>query len=184
MIKANKKLIIWIALFLLCGLFVFLDFYWQLPMIIEKSENILKTKNDYTDIQNRINNSANDKSIAAAMKGNRDKLAVMFANIEEPIEIIKTWEKIAQEFDLSIDMIPYNLESNKSSDWKTAGFQIKAKGADGQNILRFVEKIENSQYLSKVKRLSISVQEQASDSEEKSGQKLIFATIEITIFSK
>lgn len=101
------------------------------------------------------------------IKVNLDKENNLFIDPQAPIGLIEFWEKTANDYHLLISISPNALKANKKDPWNSIGFQINLTGSY-PDFLKFLEKIEASFYLVKIKSLAIV---RFQKSKNKTGEK-------------
>jgi hypothetical protein len=146
----NKKTILF-SVFFLFFVFLFI-FFLILPTLKEvkkTSKEISQTKLKLEGITKRQEEIEKFKKLYPEIKEELSKFENSFVNKEIPIDFVEFLEKMAK--DLEIQSQISILSSSKDS----ISFQIKGVGAP-ENVFKFVEKIENCNYLIQVERMRIS----------------------------
>ncbi len=88
------------------------------------------------------------------MKQDIEKTAEVFTNPGNPLDLIVSWENLAKQEKLDIEITPAAIEKYKSDRWDFLGFKITLSG-DFISIQKFIEAIENSKYLLEINNLAI-----------------------------
>lgn len=176
----NKKIII---VSLLCGLIAAaLIVFVVLPLLGEikkDSKDVVSAKDNLEIIQNRIDKINSAGALYYSMEGDLGKIKSFFIDPGTPIELIKFWEKLAAEANVSIDISPISSRDSGSGPWDRIGFQMRIDGSY-IHFLRFLEKIENGPYLAEIKSLSVNKEFGSL----KTGNGEVSAAIELNVFAK
>lgn len=84
-----------------------------------------------------------------------EKINAQFIDSEVPVEFIKFLEKIAADSRLLIDISPAMAEKKENDGQSGISFNVSADGSF-PDVLKFLEKLENSPYLIKVINLNMA----------------------------
>lgn len=122
-------------------------FWYLFPAIKKVSRELNITELSFFSVDDE--QSKQVKNTYEKMKQGFERTEGLFANPITPLELINSWEKIAEEEGLIIKISPTPLEEYKNDPWDFLGFEIVLSG-DFVNIQKFIEKIENSKYLFEV----------------------------------
>jgi Tfp pilus assembly protein PilO len=184
---ANKKIIIIsliVATILL--LLIIFGFFPIIKNIVENSDKLLQEREDLAQIEKRVKNSEQIKSIYAEIEPSMDKISVFFIDPQMPVDLIKFWEKTANNCGVSINIsnitpqTPAEGEQKKGA-WMPVSFQMTLDGSFA-GFSRFLDKIENSPYLVEVQSVTIK---KLSSWEIKDGeQSSVSAILTLNAFSK
>jgi acylphosphatase len=146
----NKKTILFSVFFLFfVFLFIFCLILPTLKEVKKTSKEISQTKLKLEGITKRQEEIEKFKKLYPEIKEDLSRFENSFVNKEIPIDFVEFLEKMAK--DLEIQGQISILSSSKDS----ISFQIKGVGAP-ENVFKFVEKIENCNYLIQVERIRIS----------------------------
>ena len=152
MSKNNIKLIIigiFIATTSVGSLFIFNTFL----QIKETSLAILDQKKNLVSSEESEKDLKEFKVIFPGIKQNIDKADALFINYEAPLDFKGFLEKTASDHQLSFKISSVSLGQEQLGQFIL--FQLSSTG-DYQNFLKFLDKLENSQYLIKIQKLDIS----------------------------
>lgn len=122
--------------------------------IKENGENFIKYKNELVLTERKINNLENFKSVYSDYKPNLEKIDNLFADAEAPIEFLTFLEKTAQSSQIFLKVSSGRIQEDSVDSWPSLVFQISTYGAPA-NFLKFLEKVENSNYLIEINNLTI-----------------------------
>ena len=114
------------------------------------------------------------------------KIEALFVDAEAPIDLIKFFEKTAQDFGLLIRISPLTLKETEGDPWKSIAFQFNLIGSFPY-VLRFLEKIENSSYLIEVQSLradNLGEDNNSLPGHERFSASDIEAFLTVKVFSK
>jgi hypothetical protein len=120
-----------------------------LKQIKEISKEIYQTKQKLDAIEKRREEIESFKKSYPEIRENLSKFENSFVNKEIPIDFVEFLEKMAKG--LGIQSQISILSSSKDS----ISFQIKGVGAP-ENVFKFIDKVENCNYLIQVERMRIS----------------------------
>ena len=152
----NKKLTSYSLIFgaIIIILVVFLIFP-LLKSIRENSEKLVDSKKELAFLRSRSVNFEETKKSYDDYRKELEKVKSIFIDPNIPIDLIKFWEKIAEESNILIDISPASLKLSKAGDcWDSISFQMTSAGSFS-NIMKFVQRIEASPYLIEIKTLNI-----------------------------
>jgi hypothetical protein len=148
--SATKKIILFSILLLI---FFFLFFFFlilpNVKKINEISKEIFQTKIKLGEIEKRQEEIEKFKRLFPATKENLSKFENSLVNKEIPIDFVEFLERIAADLKLSIQI------SILGSTKDTLSFQIRGVGFP-ENVFRFIEKVENCNFLIQVERIRFS----------------------------
>jgi acylphosphatase len=146
----KRKTILSSILFSIFLLLIF--FFLILPSLKEIkriSKEISQTKLKLEGITKRQEEIEKFKKLYPEIKEELSKFENSFVNKEIPIDFVEFLEKIAK--DLKIQSQISILSSSKDS----ISFQIKGAG-NPENVFKFIDKVENCNFLIQVERIRIS----------------------------
>jgi chaperonin cofactor prefoldin len=130
-------------------LFIFFLILPNLNQINKISKEISQTKTKLEEIEKRQKEIEKFKKLSPEIKGDLSKLENSFVNKEIPIDFVEFLEKIAKGLEIQSQI------SILSSSKDSISFQIKGVGAP-ENVFKFIEKVENCNYLIQIERMRIS----------------------------
>ena len=147
----GKKTYILLATFGLLILSLILFFIWPLIKEIDhNSQALLMGKNDTVILKMQSDEIENFKKIHKDYQPNLDKMHQLFIDAKNPVGFIKFLEEAASVSSIKpqISLIPNQKDQN------TITFQLSTSG-NFLNILDFLKRIENGQYLVEIKNINI-----------------------------
>ncbi len=148
--KTRKKTIVAIVVyFLLCLFFVVFLIYPELNKIKAISEKISSTKSNLNLIEAKRKNIENFAKILPKIKDNLKELENSMVSKDFPVDFVGFLEDVAKEKNLAFEF----LSSHQLEDSIVFGAKILGNFVD---VLRFLEKVENCQYLVEFEKVSIS----------------------------
>jgi len=156
-IKRTKKNIIIISLFF-GVLSFFLIIFLIIPLLKNISQDLKIINEEEKNLITAKEESINFHRFKDSYKKTEDnlkKIDGLFADKEVPIGLIQFLEQSAKEYNLSVNIFPYNLKAKKDSPWNYIGFQINAEG-NFPDFSKFLERIESGPYLLSSQRLVLS----------------------------
>lgn len=118
------------------------------------SNDFILAKKELSLSESELEKSEQFKDTYAKLESDLNKISQLFANPEVPIDLIEFWEKLAGQFNLSIDIAPVSLTAKQGDVWGSLGFRINLEGSFS-DFLKFLQKTESGPYLSEVQNLSV-----------------------------
>lgn len=122
--------------------------------IKRNSQDLVGAKKELTLFQTKVEEVEQTKENYEKLKSDLDKIDKLFIDPDVPIDLIKFWEKTANDSGLSIDIAPVSLKAVGTDPWSSIGFSLILSGSF-PNFLKFLEKIETSPYLLEVQGLTV-----------------------------
>jgi hypothetical protein len=122
----------------------------------------------------------------SAVEAGLNKIDNLFINSDFPIDVIKSWEKIAADENVSIKAIsPVVMKESEKDPWKITGFQVNIS-SQFANFVKFLEKMENSSYLIEIQNMALSGIAEGAPQTEKTNRSAddVNATVLIKAFIK
>lgn len=113
------------------------------------------------------------EKVYSDLKLNFEKIDSFLVSSEAPIDLIKFLEGKAQKSNLLIDIHPYSIIKSEDDPWNSMGFNLELTG-EFSNFLKFLEKIENSNYFIQVQKIQV----------KKISPEDIGAILDIKVFTK
>lgn len=107
----------------------------ELLLLILQAENLLKFQQHYLIFREKL-----------------DKINEVFLDPETPFDFLNFLEQIAKEDKIPIEISITSPKEIKEDIWPSLSFNIFLKGSFSE-ILKFLEKIENSPYLTELESL-------------------------------
>jgi len=145
----NKTILLSIFFSVSFLLILFLLILPNIKEIKRISSEISQTKFKLEEISKRQEEIERFKKLSPEIKENLSNFENSFVNKEIPVDFFEFLEKIAK--DLKIQSQISILTTSKDN----ISFQIKGVDAP-ENVFRFIEKVENCNYLIQVERIRIS----------------------------
>ena len=119
------------------------------------SQELISQKEKFAVLGTKISNLENFKIIYKELEETLDKIDDLFTNPEVPVGFISFLEKSAKESQIEIEISSSPSPKSKKDFWPSLNFQITSTGSF-TNFLKFLEKIENSQYLVEIENLNVN----------------------------
>jgi hypothetical protein len=163
-------------LVLLFAAFIFLVILPIISSIKKNAQELITIKNDIVSFDNEISNLGFVKNQYQQFEPDLNKISTLFINSEVPIDFIRFLKKMAADSGVSIDIS--SVSSGKKEPWPTLYFQASTKSTF-VNLARFLEKLENSDYLIGTQNITIN----KSDSDGK-GTKNVDANFLLKVYAK
>jgi hypothetical protein len=121
--------------------------------IQKNSQDYVAQREAIANLEANFENQKNLKSVLQDYELNFKKFENFFIEQDAPIEFFEFLENKAKHCSLSIEISSSSVEESEEKN-KYLNLQIKLKGNE-QNFLRFLEQIENSDYLIEVIGLNL-----------------------------
>jgi len=165
---------------IIIGLFLLIIFLVIFCFIVNDIKN---NSLSLLDIKKKIDLSQKDFSDIeilekdfSLVKKNLSQIKGFFVDKDFPVDIITFWENKAQELDIEIEISSPRLplekkegkeeEKERKEEYEIMEFTININGPFF-NVLKFLKKVENSPYFSKIKNISV----QAGIKRDESGKE-------------
>lgn len=146
MMEPRKKIILSsIILGLSVLVFVFLIIYPLFREIKRKSEEVGFQKRILIENQIKIDSLEEIQALYKTYSQNLEKIDALLVDAETPVDFIKFLEKTAEDFEISIEILPNAFQSAEAGVWSSLNFQICLFGSF-LNCSRFLEKLELSSF--------------------------------------
>ncbi len=153
---------------IIIGLFLLIIFLVIFCFVVNDIKN---NSLSFLDIKKKIDLSQKDFSDIeilekdfSLVKKNLSQIKGFFVDKDFPVDIITFWENKAQELDIEIEISSPRLplekkegkeeEKEKKEEYEIMEFTININGPFF-NVLKFLKKVENSPYFSKIKNISV-----------------------------
>ncbi|MFH1582206.1 MAG: hypothetical protein ABIA08_00365 [bacterium] len=165
-----------ISIFIFLMLFVLIFFFVISPLlknIKSMARELSSQENRLITLQLKMDGLEQFKSIYKDLEDNLEKIDDLLVDSEVPVGFINFLENEAQQSNLDFEISSANNQTNKIDSWPYIIFQATANG-NFSNLLKFLEKIENSPYLIEI--ININIRE--------IGNGAIKATFSIKVFAK
>jgi type II secretory pathway component PulM len=173
--------IILVSVFLVFFLLIIYPFFQNIrrnsEALFEARKSLVLLENEPTNILDSL------KKDLKTAEEDLNKINSFFIDKDFPIEIIKFWEKTAEETNVKIDISSPSVASEETEEWPFIIFQINVISSFN-NFLRFLEKIENSPYLVVVKEISIKKSEQTQEVSGSSSKNNVSVFLSIKVYTK
>jgi len=175
MINPQRKLYISLAIFLVISLsLIIFGVRPSVSAIIENSESFLAEKEKLLSFRKEKERFQEAKEIYERYEEDLEKIDDSFVNQNFPLEFILFLEKIATTSDLQMEISSGRKEA-RAEPWPSISYQITVNGFF-TNLMRFLNRLENSSYLIEIVNLDIS-----SESEE---SNLLESNLLLKVFTK
>lgn len=174
--KINLSIIIFVVLIFLVISFVI---YPSFKEIKKSSKDLIYQKENLSNLEAKIVNLEKFRILYKNLEEILDKIDNLFINPEVPVDFISFLEKNSKDCQLATEISFSPVKKIKTDPWPSLSFKITSTGSFS-NFLKFLEKLENSQYLIEIQNLSIN---QTKKSEIPSKVD-IQANLSIKVYSK
>lgn len=144
---------IFIILFLICPVF---------REIQAGSQGLIFQKKEIAVLQEKISNLQQFKSLYSGLKDVLEKIDDLFVDPEVPVEFIGFLEETAEDYNLEIKISPSLGKKTEKEIWPCLIFQVNNTGKF-EGFLKFLERVENSQYLVEIRDLNVSLLEKENE---------------------
>jgi hypothetical protein len=146
-----------ITLFVLSAAMVLLVVFAVLPLfkaIIKNSRDVVSARQEIASLSAEMDNFALLESKYAEYNPVLEKIDNLFINEEIPVDFINFMENLASSSGVLVVVSPGPGASGFKSDLKSVDFSAAVQGSF-VDFSRYLEKLENSQYLIEVYGLSV-----------------------------
>jgi len=150
--RINLSIIILFLLLIVSFLFLFGPLF---NGIKQDSEKFSSQEEQISLLENRIENLGNFKKTSIENEPNLKKIDSLFIDTAVPVDFITFIEKTADSLGLSHKISPNSLVKNEQDKWTSLVFEVNLDGSF-PNLMKFLEKMENSPYLIKIQKLNIN----------------------------
>jgi hypothetical protein len=179
----NKKIIIASILGLIILSLISTVIFQTAKAIKTNSRALVFQKKELVLLENKIKDLEEFEKEYKTYKGELEKINKLFIEPENPVEFINFLNflrKTATDSEVAINISPPSQKKEVSSEpWPYITFQISGAGKF-KNVIRFLEKIENSPYLIEISGLSLKIMAEA---EKKSSPGEISANLFLKAFT-
>jgi len=182
-IKISKIYIIsafFIGFFILSVIFII---YPLVQKIKNNSQDLVSIKEERFSNSQEIANLKNLKPILEKIEPDSKKIDTLFINPKVPIDFIKFLEELAKNCSIQMKVSSVNPVSAKKYHWQAFNFQLQVSGPY-LNFSRFVEKLENSPYLTDIYNLNVRKLLNSEIISSTSLVDYVDASIYFTVFAK
>lgn len=150
-----KKIIVFSVIFGLVSLALIIFGVYPLSKGIKKnSEELIVQRKELILAEAGTGKLNRLKEISKKIEPDLEKINGLFIDPEIPIDLIKFFEKTAQDSKLLMDISLAGFKTAENDPWGSLGFQIILAGSFS-NFSKFLEKIENGPYLIEIQNLAI-----------------------------
>lgn len=153
--KANKitlSIVVFIVFIVLMIVFVINPLYQEAK---EKSQELVNQKKQLSILETKIGNLERFKILYKSLEDILEKIDNLFVDSEVPVEFITFLETTADNSNLIIDISPGSSGKFGKDPWPSIIFKTSLTG-EFPNFLKFMEKLENSQYLIEIQNLAVN----------------------------
>lgn len=124
-----------------------------LQNIKKGAQELIAAKKTIISLQAEIENLERFEEIYQSLTPDLKKMEDLFVDPKVPLNFIKFLEQMAEESQVSLEILPGALKETKTDPWPSITFQV-SPGGPLPNCLRFLEKIETAPYLIKIQNFS------------------------------
>ena len=118
------------------------------------SKDLIFQRQQFASLKTKIKELQEFKVFSQTQENNLDKVAKLFINSDLPVEFISFLESVSYDCRIPIKISSLPSKKEKQDKWQSLNFQIISFGAFPE-ILRFLEKLENSPYLITIQNVNI-----------------------------
>ena len=172
--KIDKKIYILIGVFI--GAYLLLIILVILPLagtIENNSKELLLTREELTFFSDARENLLNLEDAFQEIEPDSEKINTLLVDAEIPIDFINFLKNSAIQSSISLGVSLVDSRIIKEDAWSSLSSRLTLSGSF-LNIMRFIDKLENSKYLIEVQELSI----------KKIGEDKVGANLTIKVFAK
>jgi len=182
----KKKIIILSIIF--GAVTIFLVAFVIIPLFMKIERNmaeLINIKKELVMPEEQTGKFEQFKNAYKEMEPDLDRIDQLFVDPEVPINLIEFWEKIADDYDLSITISPIFLKPGKNDPWDSIEFQIRLTGSF-LDFSKFLEKTESGFYLIEAQSLVLNKSEEKTTEEnDLAGYKeAVKANLLVKVFTK
>lgn len=152
----KKKIISSLIIFSL--IFLFFIFFLIFPSFKEiknLSRELISKKEEILFLEEKIKKLEEFQKNYKKIKPDLEKIDSLFVEEKMPLEFIDFLKRISKDCQIPIEISTISITKTKEDPWIPIGFQINSFGSF-PNFLKFLDKLEASQYLIKIENLNIS----------------------------
>ncbi|MDO8663229.1 MAG: hypothetical protein Q7K28_00090 [Candidatus Wildermuthbacteria bacterium] len=165
----EAKIKIFLIVFLTAGAcFSIFTIYSLQREIQNSSQQFISQRQASLALDSKIKSLAEFNDRYQKLSPDLEKANALFASAELPVDFIRFLEKTSSDSGVTIKISPSAPAKASRDLWMSSVFHLVSNGPF-PNFLRFLEKLENSQYLIEIQDLSIA---KLSEAELKSGDEL------------
>lgn len=168
--KNNISIFFFLILFILIFVLVISPL---LKDIQGKAKELSLQENKLITLQLKIDGLEQFKNIYKGLEGDLKKLDDLLVDLEVPVEFINFLEVEAKRLNLDFEISSANNYSDNTNSWSYIIFQSTING-NFSDLLKFLERIENSSYLIEI--ININIRD--------AGNESIRASFSIKVFAK
>lgn len=173
--KTNFTIVVFLTLIILSVVFIILPIFQN---INNNANALISEKQNFTSLEADISNLEKFKILYKNLEEILDKINGLFVDSEVPVEFITFLEDTSEKCQLKIEIIPSSEKKIQEGAWSYLNFQINTTGSF-PNFMKFLDKLENSQYLIEVQSVSVSKLTQ-----EQKGASSVRASFSLKVFVK
>lgn len=130
-------------------------FYPLFKGIKEASLELIGQKEKLSAWENDVKNLKKNESLLKETKANFEKMDTLFVDEKLPVDFIRFLEGTSREYQLYIKIYAPAPEKTGKDFWPSLVFQVYNSGPFS-NFMKFIEKLESSQYLTQIQNLNIT----------------------------
>lgn len=154
--KIKKRINLSIVIFVVSAVLIFIFGIYSVFKNIEMdSRKSLHQEKELAVLEAKIANLENFKTASRDFEEISEKIDNLFIDLLVPVDFIRFLENMAQSHYLDIGISPAAADKSNKDQWQSLVFQVTSRGSFS-DLLRFLEKLENSLYLTEVQNLNIA----------------------------
>jgi hypothetical protein len=159
--KLKNNIFLSLIFLLGCLFLVFISYYLLENGIKNNSNKLVEVKESLAMAEGRSRNRIDDEALFNRINKDSQKIDSLFVNLDEPISLIKSWEELAIQYNISVKIDSSPIISSEEDMWKSLGFRITASGSVS-NSLKFIEKLERAPYILEIQNVSMGLTEKTN----------------------
>lgn len=184
--KSKKGALIFFSFFLAYLFLLTLSYYFLEVRIKEKSGKLVDIKRSLALAENRSENRGLEAELIDKIGSDSQKIDSLFINLDEPIGLIKFFEELASQCNVSIKITASSATSSEENNWKSIDFQINSSGSVA-NSLKFIEKLDRSPYILEIENASIRLDDSGEalvNNTDKTANNQLKFDLTVRVYSK
>jgi Tfp pilus assembly protein PilO len=136
-------------------LFIVFLIYPVFRAIVKNSQDFLSEKKRLISLAQEEENLKKIEDLYKAYQSDLNKIENFFVDPEAPIEFVNFLEETAKNSQLRLEISSIVKKAEKEDPWENLSIQLFIYGSY-PNLLKFLEKLENSSYLIEMVNLNIN----------------------------
>lgn len=134
------------------GIFAVYPFFQEIK---KNSQQLILERQNLLSLESKIKSLENFGKRVQKLKPDLERIDSLFVELDLPVDFIRFLEKISLDSSVNIKISPSPSVKISGDTWLSSNFQLSLAGSFPR-FLKFLGKLENSQYLIESQSLSIS----------------------------